>query len=167
MNIVPFVALSALACVACAPGQERTPYMRADSTMEVSVPAAESDSLRLHIVVPERIASGEQMQVTFRVENVSGRPLELYLRGRTIAFNVIIMRDGEVVWRRLDDDAIPAILRLEMLERGGILELTDSWDQRSAKGERVPPGEYTVRVELLTDREPIVSPVVGFRIGAV
>lgn len=126
--------------------------------------AAPSDSLSLAIRVPRRVSPGETVPVILRVENTSGRAIDLYLRGRTIAFDVVVTdADGEV-WRRLEDEVIPAILRIETLEAGGLLELEASWDQRSNAGEPVPAGEYRVRGEVLTEDDPLVTPAARLRV---
>ena len=100
----------------------------------VTAPPAESqgDSLRLRVEVPASVRQGTSVPVTLRVENVSPRPVELYLRGRTIAFDVIVARaGGQVVWRRLDGAAIPAIVQLRVLAPGEALVLRATWDQRT------------------------------------
>lgn len=131
------------------------------------MPATVSDSLRLWLELPEQVSAGEPVPVTFRVENISDGPLDLYLTGRPIAFDLIVEDEGgTVVWRRLEDQVIPAILRIETLAPGERLELDDTWDQRSNAGEPVAPGAYTVRGELLTEQEPLVTPAVPLRISS-
>lgn len=105
------------------------------------------------------------MPIVLRAENVSGEILELYLQGRTIAFDVVVTdADEHVVWRRLEGEIVPAILRIETLEPGAVLELEARWDQRSNAGEPVAPGRYTVRGEVLAEGDPLVTPTAGFRI---
>ena len=125
-----------------------------------------SDSLRLRVDVPDRIPHGETVPITFRVANISDRTLTLYLTGREIAFDVIVERtDGATVWRRLEGEVVRAILRLETLPPGEALVLHAVWDQRSDDGALVPPGEYRVRAELLTEGGSLVSPPEPLRIG--
>jgi hypothetical protein len=132
---------------------------------EDQVTIAQSDTLRLWLDVPEEVPVGEPVPITFHVENVSGRLLDLSLRGRTIVFDLVVSdMNGMTVWRRLHDTVIPAILRLETLAPGEVLELADSWDQRSNAGEPVPAGTYTVRGEILTERNPLVAPSQPLRI---
>lgn len=127
--------------------------------------AAVSDSLRLETRVPERVSAGEPVPVVLRAENVSGGTLDLYLQGRTVAFDVVVTdAGGRVVWRRLEGEIVPAILRMETLEPGAALELDARWDQRSDAGEPVAPGRYTVHGELLTEGDPLVTPAARLRI---
>jgi hypothetical protein len=129
------------------------------------VAAAGSDSLRLETRVPERVATGEPVPVVLRAENVSAGTLDLYLQGRNIAFDVVVTdAGGRVVWRRLEGEIVPAILRIETLEPGAALELEARWDQRSNAGEPVDPGRYTVHGELLTESDPVVTPTVRLQI---
>jgi hypothetical protein len=119
-----------------------------------------ADSLHLSLEVPDRIRSSEEARLTFRVVNVSGGPLDLYLRGRTIAFDLVITGEsGEPVWSRLHDEIIPAILRVEHLAAGDTLVLRDSWDGRTNTGDPVPPGTYGVQGVLLTEGDPLRTPV--------
>jgi hypothetical protein len=123
------------------------------------------DSLALSLTVPERVRPGEEVGFTLRVENVSGRHLDLYLRGREIAFDVVVTDlDGTPIWRRLEGEVLPAILRLEPLAAGGVLEIRGLWDQTRRTGEPVPPGIYCLKVEVLTDSVPIRSPTHQFEI---
>lgn len=97
-----------------------------------------------------------------RLENAGETPLELYLRGRTIAYDIRIAdATGRVVWRRLEGDIIPGIIQLKVLESGEVFELSHDWDQRTNRGEAVEPGHYTAQGIVLTDGpEPLASPLV-------
>lgn len=129
--------------------------------------ATASDSVRLSLELPDEVRAGEPVPIALRVENVANRPLDLYLTGRPIAFDLIVTdAEGSAVWRRLEDEVIPAILRIETLGPGDTLELERTWDQRTKEGEPVPPGDYTVRGELLTEDEPLTTPEKPLRITA-
>lgn len=135
------------------------------SASETPVTATPSDSLRLWLDVSAEVRAGEPVPITLRAENITERSRDLYLTGRTIAFDLTVTNeDGAVIWRRLEDEVIPAILRLETLEPGETLSLDDTWEQRSNDGEPVAPGTYTVRGEILTEEEPLVTPEVALRI---
>ena len=116
-----------------------------------------SPALRLQ--VPDEIAAGTLVPITLHVANTGPHPLDLYLRGRTIAFDVeIATPDGTVVWRRLDGAVLPAILRLRTLAPGESFTLQAGWDQRARDGAPVAPGRYVARGRLLTDAEPLETP---------
>ena len=118
-----------------------------------ATPAAMTpDSLRIQLDVPQAVLVGKPVPIVIRLENVGARPLDLYLRGRTIAFDIFISRaDGEPVWQRLKDAIIPAIIQLKTLRPKEVLELKAEWDQRGNQGEPVGPGTYLVRGKVLTD----------------
>jgi hypothetical protein len=129
------------------------------------VAGATADSLRLETAVPAEVPARVPVPVTLRVENISGRTVELFLRGRVIAFDVVVRDEsGAVVWRRLAREVIPAILRIETMAPGAVLELEAIWDQRSDAGQAVGPGAYRVHGELPGEGEPLVTPPVPLRI---
>lgn len=176
-------ALLGLACLGCAPDPaDREPPARSPATSDSPpprqqptdtdprpkdpMPSDTSDSLRLAIDAPDTVPRGDAVPITFRVENVTDRTLSLHLMGRDIAFDVIVARvDGSTVWRRLEDEVLQAILRFETLAPGQALVLDALWDQRSNAGQPVPPGEYRVWAQLLTDGDPITSPLRTLRIA--
>jgi hypothetical protein len=136
---------------------------------EAATPAqpggAPPDSLALALVVPEEVRPLEPVPIRLRVVNRTERSLELYLRGRTIAFDLMIAGPDDVlVWNRLYGEIVPAILRLEVLAAGATLELEHTWDQRSNTGAVVAPGTYTVCAELLTEGEPLRPQPASIRI---
>jgi hypothetical protein len=104
--------------------------------------------------------------MALRVENRRDRPIEVALRGRTIAFDIVVRRDtGEDVWRRLDGETIPAIVQLRVLEPGEVMTLRATWDQTTRSGTPAGPGEYRVQGLLLTDDPaPLATPPVTLRI---
>jgi len=110
------------------------------------------DSLRLDLEVPVEARVGSAVPIALRVHNVADQPIDLYLRGRPIAFDVIVRRDsGEVVWRRLENAIIPAILRIETLPPHGMLELRADWSLETTTGAPVMPGTYAVQGVLFTE----------------
>jgi hypothetical protein len=154
--------IAAVGLLACRPasqdGPDAAPFAERSPLPEPGVSEADSDSLRLSIELPAEARVGEPVPIAFRVENISARPLDLYLRGRTIAFDLVVSgADGSIVWRRLEGEIIPAILRIETLAPGTALLLEHTWDQRTNAGNAAPPGEYTVRAELLTETEPLAT----------
>ena len=166
------VGILALSCAGCAgspsggagdsaaPG---TPTSRArePDTVTAMAPA----SLRIRLDVPTEVRVGQPVPIVIRLENGGERPLDLYLRGRTIAFDIFVSRpDGHVVWQRLKDEIIPAIIQLKVLRPGEVLELRDEWHQRGNRGERVGPGRYVVRGTVLTDGPALETAPASLRI---
>jgi hypothetical protein len=100
------------------------------------------------------------------VENQTRHALDLYLRGRDPTFDVVIARpDGAIVWRRLENEIIPAILHIRSLAAAERLELATVWDQRTRQGNAADAGEYTARALLLVEGAPLETEPVAFRIG--
>lgn len=121
--------------------------------------------LRLDLLLQQRVRAGEPVSFRLRVENVSRRALDLYLRGRTITIDVVVSRAaGPVVWRRLEGEIIPAIVQLRPLSPGERLEVEATWDQRTNDGKPVEPGEYVAEGLLLVEGEPLRTPARPFTI---
>jgi hypothetical protein len=117
---------------------------------DVTTPPA--DSLRLELAVPAEARVGSTIPITLRATNAGDQPVDLYLRGRTITFDIIVRHDrGDVVWRRLQNEVIPAILRIETLAPNQVLELHASWSLGPTAGDPVTPGTYVVEGVLFTD----------------
>lgn len=130
-----------------------------------SVSDSAADSLDLELLLPSRVRAGAPVPIRLRVRNRTGRSLDLYLLGRTTTFDVVITGvGGEEVWRRLEDEVIPAIVHLRPLAPAEPLEAEAVWDQHTKGGKRVAPGEYTVRGILLVEGEPLATPPAPLRI---
>jgi hypothetical protein len=154
--VAGFAAL-ALAGVACRSGQPGGAGMNAQGGLVVA--DAGTDPLRLELILPPRVRQGQPVPLRLRAQNVSGRAFDLYLRGRTITFDVIIARAaGEVVWRRLEGEIIPAIIQLHPLAPGEQIEVEAEWDQRTKDRKRVEPGEYVATGLLLVEGDPLRTP---------
>jgi len=114
------------------------------------------DSLQFELDVPARVRAGGSATVKLRVRNAGSAPLTIYLRGRDIAFDLVV-RDqlGRIVWRRLEGQMIPAVVRAVTLEAGRQLEFHDAWHPPGD----LPPGSYTIVGELLRDEpDPFRTP---------
>lgn len=147
------------------PATDAVPH--AESSPQEPMQTPKSDSLALHLDVPDSVASGMPVTIRFRVENVSSRNVDLYLLGREVTFDVIVRsRDGSAVWRRLENQVVPAILRVEPLAPGGTIDLQATWDQQTGSGQLVPAGDYGVEAELLTEDQPLRSSRATLRITA-
>ena len=70
---------------------------------------------------------------------------------------VVRQASGEVVWRRLENEIIPAIIRLETLAPEQVLELRAEWNPAR-------PGSYAVAGVLLTDGADLRTDPVTLRV---
>jgi hypothetical protein len=158
-----------MAALACTPNQAENP---ADTTAPLAttppataVTESRPESLSIELVLPASVRAGQRVQIMLRGQNRTERSIDLYLRGRTTIFDVIVARAaGEVVWRRLEDEIIPAIVHLRTLAPAEQFELVTVWDQLTKSRRRVEPGEYTARGLLLVEGEPLETPSAPFRI---
>lgn len=118
--------------------------------------------------VPGSVAPGATVPIRLRVRNTTTAPLDLYLRGRDVTFDIAITDSaGDAIWSRLKGEPIQAILQLRELAPGEVLELSHDWDQKSQRGNQVPPGRYLVRGEVLTDgQRSLEAPAVPLEITA-
>jgi hypothetical protein len=157
------LALAGVACRAGHPGGAAAPDVQGGLVVADAGP----ESLRLELQLASRVRASEPVPLRLRAENVSGRAIDLYLRGRSTTFDVIIARpSGEVVWSRLEGEIIPAIVHLRPLAPGERLEVEAVWDQRTKDGKRVEPGEYVATGLLLVEGEPLRTPPKPLRIVA-
>lgn len=124
------------------------------------------DSMTLQLSVPDHVRTGEPVPITLRVTNRGTAPATLYLRGRPIAFDVIVTdAKGTVVWRRLQGATISMVLQVRQLKPGETLTLEDTWQQRTGGGAPVEPGRYRLIGKLLTDAErPLETPPASLQI---
>lgn len=126
--------------------------VEADSGPDSAAMPRHDGPLRFEVHVPPSAPLGTPVPVALRLINTGGKPLDLYLQGRPVAFDIIVARpDGRIVWRRLEGQMIPAILQVRTLGPGEVLELKDEWPQRTNAGQPVGPGTYSVRGILPTD----------------
>lgn len=132
-----------------------------------AVPDERADSLRLTLTFRDTVTAGEPVPVTLRAENVTDRRLDLYLTGREVTMDLVVTNTaGDTIWRRLEGEVIPMVLRLESLEPNGSLELTATWPGRDQAGHPVPPGVYHVRGSILAEGGAITSAPRELRIRA-
>jgi hypothetical protein len=155
--------------LACRPDpKERPAAAMSPTTTPPATPVMnrQQDSVSLELVLPRSVPAGKPVQIRLRVQNLTERSIDLYLRGRTTTFDVVVSRSGgEIVWQRLEDEIIPAIVHLRTLAPAERFELVAVWDQLTKQGKRVEPGDYTARALLLTEGEPLETPSTPFRIA--
>lgn len=122
------------------------------------VPFAQ-DGAAVSIDAPPTAATGTPVPITIRVKNETAAPLDLYLRGRDVTFDIMVADStGDVVWRKLEAEVTQAILQLKTLAPGEVMELSHTWDQQSQRGSPVPPGRYTIHGSVLTDGRTTLDP---------
>lgn len=107
---------------------------------------------RVSLVVPDTVARGAKVPIMIRVSNTTSAPLDLYLRGRDITFDITITDStGAEFWRRLEGETVLAIIQIKTLGPGETLELSHEWDQRTKGGRLAAAGVYGIRGSVLTD----------------
>jgi hypothetical protein len=86
------------------------------------------NSLDFTIAAPAAVRRGDSVSITLRLANQSGEPTEVYLLGRTPAFDIVVQdKRGQEVWRRLAGETVPSILQVQTLGPGAALEWRDRW----------------------------------------
>ena len=121
--------------------------------------------MQLEIAVPPEVKQAEPVPFSLRLTNTSHQPITVYLMGRPTAFDIEVADEaGNVVWRRLAGETVPAILGVRTLAPGESLRFGESWRQRDQAGRLVPAGSYSVTGVLPTDAEPIRSGPARLRI---
>ncbi|HEV8263439.1 MAG TPA: BsuPI-related putative proteinase inhibitor [Gemmatimonadales bacterium] len=122
---------------------------------------AMSDAPTFTAAVPRSVRAGDPVPVTLRLTNPGTKPVDLYLTGRTVTFDVIVARaDGAIVWRRLEGATGQQIIQVKTLAPGEVFELRATWNAAAA------PGDYTVQGVLPTDGEALRTKAVPLRITA-
>ncbi|MFN2601815.1 MAG: hypothetical protein ABR582_03540 [Gemmatimonadaceae bacterium] len=107
------------------------------------------------------------MPFVFSVSNPTEQAIDLILHGRIPIFDVIVTRDdGEIVWRRLEGEIIPAILLVRRIAPAERFELKASWNQHTRQEEYAEVGTYLARGLLPVEGEPLETPAIEFRIEA-
>lgn len=144
-GIIPFVA----GCVneGSRAADSVDPSVEARSDMPDPVPG-----VSVSVDAGDTVAHGDRVPIVIRVTNTTSAPVDLYLRGREVTFDIVVTDTaGSELWRRLEDETIPAILQLKTLRAGETIELRDEWNQRTRSGRPVGIGEYQVSASVVTD----------------
>ena len=128
--------------------------------------SGDASLIRLELDMPVEARIDAPLALTLRLVNGHDHAVEITLRGRTIAFDVVVRRrGGAVVWRRLENAAIPAIARLEMLGPREVLTLRTVWDLTTNDGAPALAGEYLVEGVLFTDGPDLRTPPAALRLA--
>jgi hypothetical protein len=133
-----------------------------DSEMPMT---ATPDSVTAMLDGPQSARLGVPVTFVLRVRNEAAQTTTLYLRGREIAFDVVLTdTNGREIWSRLHDQVVQAIVRVEQVDPGQSIELRHTWNQHDNLGRPARPGEYNVQGLVLTDGAPIRTPARRMRI---
>ena len=121
---------------------------------------------RVTLDIETRRRRDDPLRFIIRIVNDNDFPVDLYLGGRDITYDVIVSRrNGPVVWQRLEGQIIPAILRIETIGPLESIELVDEWNLRDNAGRHVGTGSYTMKAVILTDGTmSLESPNVAFEL---
>ena len=124
-----------------------------------------ADTLRLELEVAGEVPLGSPVPVVIRARNLTDGALTLYLVGDEIVYDLLVWHmDGTLIYRRLEGQAVPMVLRIETIAPREALTLMGSWDQRTSAGTSVGPGSYRIQGELPTDEAPLRTPTMSFGI---
>lgn len=139
------------------------------------LPAAEGagmreygDTLRFEVDVPQAVVLGAEVPIEVRLTNIGSEPITLTLAEPEAAFDVEVRDEaGEVVWRRLEGQAVARDVQTRVLAPGETLTLRDTWPQRTNAGAPVAEGSYLVMASVAGPQpEPIRTRARLLRIAA-
>lgn len=123
----------------------------AKTEARAGVPLAKEGAV-VTLVAPTLASPGTPVPLRVQVRNETAAPLDLYLRGREVTFDILVSdASGDAVWSRLSGQVTQAILQLRTLAPGEVMEMTHTWDQKSQRGAQVQPGTYKIRGMIITD----------------
>lgn len=100
--------------------------------------------LRLTLEVPKETQASHRVSLKLRIENISGKVLNLTVGYAPYDFLVTTL-DGMEVWRWSYAKAFPLAAMSLTLQPGEVKEYAEAWDQLDNEGYPVSPGTYTVR----------------------
>lgn len=147
------VLLFLVAATGCGEGGRSEPVDTFAAQVEArgGVPFAQEGAV-VSLVLPDSVAAGDVVAIELQVSNETSAPLDLYLRGRDVTFDIAVTDStGDAVWRRLEGEVTQAVPQLRTLAPGAVIRLRHDWDQKSQRGDPVGPGRYVVRGSVTTD----------------
>jgi hypothetical protein len=108
--------------------------------------------LQVELVIPRRVNLGERAPISIVVHNRSDAAVDLILRGRTPTFDLVVSDSSDaVIWSRLQNEIIPAIIHVRRVAAGSAFEISDFWEPDLERG------TYNVRAELLLEDSRLSS----------
>lgn len=98
-------------------------------------------------------AKDDAIKLDFSLNNISGESLAFYFSSSQKFDIFIANRNGEEVYRWSHDKGFLTAIMNVKLKKDGKLSFSEVWDYRDNKGNRVPPGQYSVTVKFLAKLE--------------
>ena len=128
--------------------KEASPTRRSppESSAQAKVATVDAAAVALHLHAPSSVKAGETVPLLLIAQNGSRQAVYLGTGDSTTTFDIRVAdRSGKLVWRRMHDRESLASLHEHTLAPGEDLRFSDSWDQRSNEGVRMPAGIYHVQ----------------------
>jgi hypothetical protein len=118
----------------------------------------QQDSLAFRVEPLPATAAGRPVPISLTLTNRAMHPMTVAMQGRPPAFDITVARrDGQVVWRRLAGQVVPAILAVRTLAPAETLTFTATWNGRAADGSPPAPGRYIVTGSLPSDPPEVLT----------
>lgn len=100
--------------------------------------------LRLTLEVPQQAQAGQSVPLKLRIENISGKVLNLTVGYAPYDF-IVTTPDGTEVWRWSYGKVFPLAATSLTLQPEEVKEYSETWDQLDNEGYPASPGTYIVR----------------------
>ncbi|MEM0208291.1 MAG: BsuPI-related putative proteinase inhibitor [Thermofilum sp.] len=100
--------------------------------------------LRITLEVPKEAQASQSVSLKLKIENTSGKVLNLTVGYAPYDF-IVTTPDGTEVWRWSYGKAFPLVAMSLTLQPGEVKEYSETWDQLDNEGYPVSPGTYVVR----------------------
>ena len=118
----------------------------------------QQDTLAFRVEPLPAMAAGRPVPITLTLTNRAPRPIIVAMQGRPPAFDItVVRRDGQMVWRRLAGQVVPAILAVRTLAPAETLTFTATWNGQEADGSAAAPGRYIVTGSLPSDPPEVLT----------
>jgi hypothetical protein len=95
----------------------------------------------------------ETIKMDFALHNISGETLAFYFSSSQKFYIFITDNNGMEVYRWSHDKGFATAIINTKLKKDEKLSFSEVWDYKDNKGNRVPPGKYTITVKILAKLE--------------
>jgi hypothetical protein len=119
---------------------------------------SDRDAVDVSLEAPRHARASDRVPITLTIRNGRARFIGLATVGHEITFDILVTRDGELVWRRLEGQTVALALQIRMMRPGEMIELRDVWHAT------VDAGRYEVTGIMLTDADPLETAPVSVEI---